>query len=81
MQNVNFKPQGYKALTYGGLEVEINKTGEAARVRAVSQSWVDGHVIYSPVSRWLQIKHTPVKGRAYIIYKGVRYQLGQFLRY
>lgn len=81
MQNVNFKPQGYKTINYGGLEVEINKTGEAARVRSVSQSWVDGHVIYSPVSRWLQIKHTPVKGRAYIIYKGVRYQLDQFLRY
>lgn len=80
MQNKDFKPQGYKAINYGGLEIEINNTGEAARVRSVSQSWVDGHVVYSPVSRWLQIKHTPIKGRAYIRHRGVRYHLDEFIK-
>lgn len=80
MQNENFKPQGYKVLNYGGLEIEINNTGEAARVRSICQSWVTGEPLYSPVSKWLQIKYTPIKGRAYIKYKSIRHHLDEFIK-
>ena len=68
MKNL-FTSHGYLTLSnHGGLEIEINNSGDAARLS-----------YYGKVSRWQEIKYN-FSGSPYVTYYGRRWQLDQFMR-
>ena len=70
-----FIPHGYCTISNcGGIEVEINRAGDAVRYR-----WSYGNP-NEKVSRWQKIKETPT-GRMYFVCKKRRYYLENFMKY
>jgi hypothetical protein len=66
-----FKPQGYLTLSnMGGIEIEVNKTGEAVRFRMYNGN----------VSNWQEIKFDE-NGEMYFYAYSNRYYLNQFIKY
>lgn len=66
-----FRIDGYLTLSNsGGIQIMLSETGEAIR-----------YCYYGKVSnKWQQIK-TNSKGEQYVIIKGRKYNLNQFMRY
>ena len=71
-----FIPHGYCTISNcGGIEVEINRAGDAVRYR-----WSYGNPEKEKVSRWQQIKYN-ANGDAYFVCKRRRFYLHEFMRY
>lgn len=74
-ESEDFVPHGYRAdSNFGGYEMQISDTGEAARVRT---NYGDRP---SKPSRWLKIYFNN-DGVAYVNHNGRRMRLDQFMRY
>ena len=70
-----FTPHGYSSISnWGGHEIQLSDTGEMARIRTV------GGAEPSKPTRWLKIYFTN-EGVAYIMFKGRRVRLDQFMKY
>ena len=70
-----FTPHGYSAdCNYGGKEIQLSDDGEMARLRT---NYGDGP---SKPTRWLKIYFNN-DGVAYVMFKGRRLRLDQFMRY
>ena len=68
MKDKKFEPQGYLTLSnYGGIEIEVNNTGDAVRFRMY-----DGNV-----SEWQELKFDE-NGEMYFFVYSDRYYLNQF---
>lgn len=79
MAQQDFKPQGYLTLSNsGGIEIEINDSGDAVRYRTCNCNGCE--VLYGNVSHWQEIKFDNDDEMYFFVYS-TRYYLNQFMKY